>query len=46
MAHAYNVWLRECKLDASYSYFMPVGKVANLKMTRGEMLFLLYDNST
>lgn len=24
VACAYNVWLRECKLDASYSYFMPV----------------------
>lgn len=41
VVNVYNVWVRECKLDASYSYFIPVERVANLKMRR-EMLFTLY----
>lgn len=46
VVNAYNVWLRDCKLDASYSYFIPVERVANLKMTRGNAIYIIYDNST
>lgn len=43
--NAYNVCLRECELDASYLYFNPVERVANLKMTRGNAVYVIYNNS-
>lgn len=46
VVNAYDVWMRECKLDASYLYFIPVERVANLKMTRGNAIYIIYDNST
>lgn len=46
VANAYTVWLRKCKLDASYSYFIPVERVVDLKMTRGNAIYVIYDNST
>lgn len=40
-----NVCLRECELDASYSYFNPVARVANLQVTRGNAIYVICDNS-
>lgn len=46
VANAYNVWLRECKLDASYLYFIPAETIASLKIMRGNAIYIIYDNST
>lgn len=43
---ANNVCLRKYKLDASYSYFIPGERVANLKITRGNAVYSIYNNST